>query len=138
MQVVLACHIIAMVAWFSGLFYLPRLFVYHADTTDSISLKRFCVMERRLFYGIMTPAAILTIIFGAWLIGYHVAWYFAQTWMAIKLVLVVTLVIYHVICGRLVMQFRKNANTHSALFYRFFNEIPTVLLITIVFLVVLK
>ena len=131
-------HIIAMVAWFAGLFYLPRLFVYHADTTDVISLERFKVMERRLFNGIMTPAAVLTIVFGFWLISYHRAWYFAQTWMHIKLVLVFILLSYHIYCGRVVANFKHNRNQHTALFYRWLNEIPTVLLIVIVFLVVLK
>ena len=138
MQVVLALHIIFMVAWFAGLFYLPRLFVYHADATDIISCERFKVMERRLFNGIMTPAAVLTVIFGFWLISYHRAWYFAQAWMDMKLVLVFILLIYHVVCGRFVADFKHNCNRHTALFFRFFNEIPTLLLVAIVFLVILR
>ena len=138
MQVVLALHIISMVAWFAGLFYLPRLFVYHADATDDISLNRFKIMERRLFNGIMTPAAILTVVFGFWLLSYHRQWYLAQTWLQVKLALVIILLIYHVFCGKYVAAFKRNRNRHSALFYRFFNEIPTLLLIAIVFLVVLK
>ena len=93
MQVVLALHIISMVAWFAGLFYLPRLFVYHADATDDISLNRFKIMERRLFNGIMTPAAILTVVFGFWLLSYHRQWYLAQTWLQVKLALVIILLI---------------------------------------------
>ena len=138
MQVVLALHIISMVAWFAGLFYLPRLFVYHADTTDDISLTRFKIMERRLFNGIMTPAAILTIVFGFWLLSYNRQWYLAQTWLQVKLALVFILLIYHGLCGKYIADFKRKRNRHSALFYRFFNEIPTLLLIAIVFLVVLK
>lgn len=138
MQVVLALHIISMVAWFAGLFYLPRLFVYHADATDEISLERFKVMERRLFKGIMTPAAILTILFGVWVMSYQRRWYLAQTWMDIKLALVFILVVYHIACGQFTANFKHNRNKHSALFYRFFNEIPTLLLMSIVFLVVVK
>lgn len=138
MQVVLALHIISMVAWFAGLFYLPRLFVYHADATDIISTERFKVMERRLYNGIMMPAALLTIVFGFWLVSYNRAWYLAQTWMHIKLALVFVLLSYHIFCGRLIADFKNNRNQHSALFYRFFNEAPTVLLVAIVFLVVLK
>ncbi len=133
-----AIHIIAMVAWFAGLFYLPRLFVYHADANDKISQERFKIMERRLFYGIMNPAAIITLLFGLHLLHYNIGYYFAVKWMYIKLFLVTFLLIYHVFCGYFVHKFNLNKNNHSAKFYRFYNEVPTLLLIGIVMLVVVK
>lgn len=133
-----AFHIIAMVAWFAGLFYLPRLFVYHAGTQDETSLARFKIMERRLYYGIMTPAAIATIAFGAWLIHFNAHYYLHAAWMHAKLGLVLVLIGYHHYCGRLLKAFKQDRNTHSALFYRWFNEVPTVILIGVVLLVVLK
>lgn len=133
-----ALHIIAMVAWFAGLFYLPRLFVYHADTIDKISLDRFKIMERRLFYGIMNPAAVATILFGSMLLHYNPSYYFLAKWMYIKLFLVAILLIYHILCGYYVRQFSSNNNHKTAKFYRIYNEIPTLLLIGIVMLVVVK
>ena len=91
-----AFHIIFMVTWFAGLFYLPRLFVYHAMTEDAISIDRFKVMERKLFFGIMTPGAVLTILFGIWLLGY-LPDYMRTNWMLLKLTLVLLLIIYHVL-----------------------------------------
>jgi len=132
-----AFHIIFMVAWFAGLFYLPRLFVYHAQTTDTISLQRFCIMEKKLYYAIMTPAAILTTIFGLWLL-YLTPGFLQQAWMHTKLMCVVLLWIYHLYCGTLITTFKLNRNHFSQKFYRWFNEIPTVLLITTVILVVVK
>lgn len=131
-------HIIAMVAWFAGLFYLPRLFVYHADARDSISDERFKIMERRLYLGIMNPAAILTVLFGVILLCYNPSYYFLVTWMHIKLLLVLFLIIYHVWCGYFVRQFKLNKNSKTSKFYRFYNEIPTLILIGIVMLVVIK
>ena len=128
-------HIIFMVSWFAGLFYLPRLFVYHAMSDDSISNERFKVMQRKLYYGIMTPSALLTIVFGVWLwIGYG----FSGTWLSIKLLLVLVLIVYHVWCGVIVRQFRDGANRKGHVFYRFFNEFPVLLLAAIVILVVVK
>lgn len=138
MQILLALHIISMVAWFSGLFYLPRLFVYHADAQDTISLERFNIMERRLFKGIIMPASLLTAVFGFWILSAHASWYVAQPWMQAKLFLVVLLWIYQGWCARFIMQFKQNKNTKSALFFRCFNEVPTVFLVAIVFLVMLK
>lgn len=138
MLVYKALHIIAMVAWFAGLFYLPRLFVYHSEANDTISQERFKVMERRLFYGIMNPAAVATVIFGLILIYYNVSYYMLVSWMHIKLFLVVLLLAYHSICGYFVRQFRLNKNSKSSKFYRIYNEIPTLLLISIVLLVVVK
>lgn len=138
MLIIKALHIIAMVAWFAGLFYLPRLFVYHAVAHDKISLERFCVMERRLFYAIMWPAAVLTTVFGIWLISYNASYYLNAGWMQAKLVLIGLLWVYHFICGHLIKQFARNQNTLSSRFYRIFNEVPTLLLIGIVLLVVVK
>lgn len=103
-------HIIFMVTWFAGLFYLPRLFVYHAMCEDQLGKERFKIMERKLYYGIMTPGAILTIIFGVWLwLGYG----FSGAWLHIKLGLVLTLIIYHYSCGRFVAAFKNDNNTHG-------------------------
>lgn len=132
---VLALHIIFMVTWFAGLFYLPRLFVYHAEANDEISLRRFATMERRLFI-IMNIGAAGTIIFGLWLL--LVWWLPPPTWLYIKLALVVLLILYHIYCRKLLMDFQHNKNRHSQKFYRWFNEIPGLLLIAIVILVVVK
>lgn len=130
-----AWHIIFMVTWFAGLFYLPRLFVYHAMSEDGVSRERFKVMERKLFYGIMTPGAILTIAFGAWLwLGYGIT----GGWLMAKLVLVAGLVIYHLYCGKLLTDFKHDRNTHSHVYYRWFNEVPVIALIAIILLVELK
>jgi putative membrane protein len=128
-------HIIFVVSWFAGLFYLPRLFVYHAMTEDAEGRERFKVMERRLYYGIMAPAAILTIVFGVWLwLGYD----WSGNWLHAKVALVAVLVAYHLWCGRLMDDFKHDRNTRSHVWYRWFNEGPTVLLIAAVILTVVK
>ncbi|MGA9854966.1 MAG: protoporphyrinogen oxidase HemJ [Gammaproteobacteria bacterium] len=132
---VLALHIIFMVTWFAGLFYLPRLFVYHAEANDEISLRRFEIMEKRLFI-IMNIGATGTIIFGlCLLLGW---WSPMPAWLQLKLMFVVLLILYHIICGKLLRDFRTGRNHSSALFYRWFNEIPALLLIIIVILAVVK
>lgn len=134
-----ALHIIFMVTWFAGLFYLPRLFVYHAVCTDAPGLARFKVMERKLFFGIMTPGGILTIAFGMWmLIAY--AWQDTDSsrWLHTKLALVVVLVVYHIYCGKLVLDFKHDQNRHGHVFYRWLNEMPVLVLIAIVILAVVK
>lgn len=129
-------HIIFMVTWFAGLFYLPRLFVYHAAAQDRISLERFKVMERRLFWGIMTPGAVLTVAFGAWL---WFGWFRgASGWLHAKIALVAVLAAYHVWCWRLLKAFAAERNTKSERWYRWFNEFPTLVLIATVLLVVFK
>ncbi len=128
-------HIVFMVTWFAGLFYLPRLFVYHALATDQEGRERFKIMERKLFFGIMTPGAALTIASGTWL---WLGWGFAGGWLYAKLALVAVLVIYHLWCGTLLSAFRSDRNRHSHVWYRWFNEFPVLLLFAIVFLVVLK
>ncbi len=127
-----AFHLITMVAWFAGLFYLPRLFVYHAQASDEISLARFKVMERRLYYGIMWPAALMTTGFGLSLLSVNWFYYLHAPWMHIKLGLVVLLWGYHLSCGYYLQRFRQRNNKHAALFFRVWNEVPTVLLIGIV------
>ena len=127
-------HIIFMVTWFAGLFYLPRLFVYHAQAEDQISKDRFKIMERKLFWGIMTPGAVLTVLFGVLLIEYHGMSY----WLKMKILLVFVLALYHVWCGVLLEKFKTDSNSHSHVWYRIFNEVPVIFLVLIVALVVYK
>ncbi len=127
-----------MVTWFAGLFYLPRLFVYHAMSTDEISNQRFKIMERKLFYGIMTPGAILTIAFGIALIAPAPLIYLSMPWLELKLGLVFLLLIYHVYLGKLLFDFKKNNNQHTHIFYRWINEAPVILLIFIIVLAIVK
>jgi len=130
-----AWHIIFMVTWFAGLFYLPRLFVYHAMSEDKASQERFKIMERKLFYGIMTPGGILTIAFGLWLwLGYGIT----GGWLHTKVVIVGALVAYHLYCGKLVADFKHDRNRHSHVYYRWFNEAPVLALIAIIILVEVK
>ena len=134
-----ALHLIFMVTWFAGLFYLPRLFVYHASSDDEISNERFKIMERKLFYGIMTPGAILTIIFGTvMLFDYAWASFGQQLWLHIKLALIVALVIYHLMCGKFVSDFKNDNNKHSHIYYRWFNEVPVLILVAIIILASVK
>ena len=132
-------HLIAVISWMAGLLYLPRLFVYHSENAEDLNLSNiFKVMEKRLFYYIMTPAMILSWIFGIILIftlGFAV---FNDLWIQIKLILVILLTIYHFYLGNCVGNFVNNQNTYSSKFYRIINEIPTILLIIIVFIVIFK
>ena len=127
-------HIIFMVTWFAGLFYLPRLYVYHVQAKDQISKDRFKIMERKLFWGIMTPGAVLTVLFGVLLIEYHGMSY----WLKMKILLVFVLAVYHVWCGVLLEKFKTDSNSHSHVWYRIFNEVPVIFLVLIVALVVYK
>jgi putative membrane protein len=130
-------HIIFVVTWFAGLFYLPRLFVYHATATDAPSIERFKVMERKLYYGIMAPSAVLAVVFGSWLwLGYGIGQ--GQRWMLAKLALVVLLIVYHLYCGMLLDDFRHHRNTRSPTWFRWFNEAPVLVLVGAVILVVVK
>ena len=134
MLVIKSLHIIFMVSWFAGLFYLPRLFVHHAMTTDSATSERLKIMERKLYY-FVAPWAILTIVLGFWLwFGYG----FSGAWLHIKTLLVGILVVFHLFCGKIIKEFRDDRNTRSHVFYRWFNEFPLLLLVAIVFLVVFK
>lgn len=138
MLVVKSLHIISMVSWFAALFYLPRLFVYHAMAEDKISRDRFEIMERKLIRAIGTPAMVATIIFGFWTAWYTQWVFFSQAWFHIKLTLVVFLVGYHHMCFYYMKQLKQNADVRSHVFFRIFNEIPVLFLIAIVFLVVFK
>ena len=136
--VVKTLHIVFMVTWFAGLFYLPRLFVYHAQAPadDRIGVERFKTMERKLYFGIMTPGAILTIAFGLWLwLGFGVT----GAWLHAKITFVAMLVVFHIYLGMLVRDFARGRNRHTHVFYRWINEIPALpLLLVIVWLVVAK
>ena len=130
-----ALHIIFVVSWFAGLFYLPRLFVYHADARDAPSNERFKVMERKLYRGIMMPAMVLTVASGLWLwLGYG----FTGDWLHVKVFLVALLVAYHFWMRKLMGDFARDANRRTHVFYRWVNELPTLLLVAIVILVVVK
>jgi putative membrane protein len=130
-------HIIFMVTWFAGLFYLPRLFVYHAAAQDRPSLERFKLMERKLFWGIMTPGAVLTIGFGVWL---WLGWFRGTegSWLHAKIALVALLAGYHLWCWRLMRDFAAERNARSHVWYRWFNEFPVLVLFATVLLVVFK
>ncbi|CDF86090.1 hypothetical protein PKB_4770 [Pseudomonas knackmussii B13] len=132
-----AFHLIAVICWFAGLFYLPRLFVYHAMSEDQASRERFSVMERKLYRGIMGPSMILTILFGAWMLYLNPAW-LSQGWLHAKLTLVVLLIGYHHACGAMLKRFARGENKRSHVFYRWFNEVPVIFLLAIVILVVIK
>jgi putative membrane protein len=131
-------HVIFMVAWFAGMFYMPRLFVYHAMATDRISIDRFKIMERKLYFGIMTPCMVITVALGLWLyIGYGIG--AGQSWMHAKLALVLVLIAQHFYLGKLMVDFRHERNPRSHVFYRWLNEIPTLpALMAIVILVIVK
>jgi len=130
-----ALHIVFMVTWFAGLFYLPRLFVYHAMAGDTAGKERFKVMERKLYRGIMAPGAVLTLVFGVWLwLGYGLG----GAWLYAKLVVVVLLIGYHLYCGKLLADFARDRNTRSHLWFRWFNEAPVLFLFAAVILAVVK
>ena len=129
-----ALHIVFVTSWFAGLFYLPRLFVNHAMETNAAALARLELMEYKL-YRFMLPLAVLALVFGFWLwLGYG----FSGAWLQAKLVLVAGLVVYHLYCGKLMRDFKAGKNTHSHLWYRWFNEIPVLVLFVVVVLVVVK
>ncbi|MGK0247444.1 MAG: putative membrane protein [Oleispira sp.] len=133
-----AFHIIAVVTWFAALFYLPRLFVYHAMAEDQVSRDRFKIMERKLYRGIMTPSMIIVLGLGFWMITLNVGYYLSQGWMQAKLALVAFLVGYHFMCGSLLKKFAQDINDKGHVFYRWFNEIPVLFLIAIIILVVVR
>jgi len=131
-------HIIAVTCWFAGLFYLPRLFVYHANTTDEISYQKFCVMERRLYYFIMHPALLVVILTAISMLYILPSW-LKQGWLHLKLTLVFLLIGHHLLCGKYLKQFAKKDNYRpNHIFFRFFNEFPTIILIIVTILVVVK
>ena len=137
-----AFHIIGVVCWFAAIFYLPRLFVYHTQALsegDTKGSERFKIMERKLYRGIMTPSAVVTVVLGLWLLLDRWSEYFSQApWMHIKLTLVILLIGYNHACGRLLKKFAEDRNTRGETFFRVFNEIPVFILIAVVILVTLK
>ncbi|MFO1256996.1 MAG: CopD family protein [Gammaproteobacteria bacterium] len=137
-----AFHLVTMIAWFCGLFYLPRLFVYHTQVdplTATVHYDRFCTMERRLYWGIMTPSAIATLILGGALIVTLGLDYFKQAgWLHAKLTLIFILLAYHAWCGQVVKRFKKKVNRRGAKFYKIANEIPLLFLLSIVLLAVFR
>ena len=128
-----------MVTWFAGLFYLPRLFVYHAMSSDVVSIERFKIMERKLYFGIMTPGMVLTFVFGIWML-FDYAWdlYRTNGWLHLKLTLLVLMAAYHGWCGIWLNEFRHDRNRHSHIYFRWMNEVPVLFLIAIVLLATLK
>ena len=133
-----AFHVVAMVCWFAGLFYLPRLFVYHAQSDDQAGRERFKIMERKLYRGITTPSMVATVALGLWLVSYNPSVYLTQGWLHVKLSLVLILIGYHLYCGHLIKVFREDRNTHSHVFYRWFNEFPVLILVGTVILAMVK
>ena len=132
-------HLISIISWMAGLLYLPRIFVYHAENVSEIKVSEiFKVMERKLFFYIMTPAMVLSWLFGLLLIHSIGFQQLGQTWMILKSIFVLILTIYHFYLGSLLSQFKLNNNKHSHKFYRYINEIPTILLILIIFVVIFK
>ena len=131
-------HLIFVVMWYAGLLYLPRLFVYHSMSEDVIGIERFKVMERKLF-AITTIGGVGALAFGLWLL-IDGAWsaYSTSIWLHLKLMLVVVLIAFHLLCYKLLLDFRDDRNRHGHRFYRFFNEIPAVILVAVVILVVVK
>ncbi len=132
-------HLISVISWMAGLLYLPRIFVYHAqNSSEKKTSEIFKTMERKLFFYIMTPAMILSWIFGVILIHSIGFQQIGQTWMVLKIILVIILTIYHFYLGKILAQFKIDQNIHSHKYYRIINEIPTLLLILIIFVVVFK
>ena len=129
-----ALHIVFVTSWFAGLFYLPRLFVNHAMVTDVATIERLSLMEHKLFR-FMLPLAVLALIFGLWLwLGYGIA----GGWLHAKLLLVFGLIIYHIYCGKIMRDFKSGQNKRSHVWFRWFNEVPVILLLVITILVVVK
>ena len=134
-----AFHIITVITWFAAIFYLPRLFVYHSLANDNVSNERFKIMERRLYYGIMMPSFLLTLLLGLWLLFEYGLQYFETSfWLQSKLFLVTLLIVYHFYCGHIVKLFKFDNNNHSDKFYRILNELPVFLLVCIIILAVVK
>ena len=132
-------HLISVISWMAGLLYLPRIFVYHAqNNSEPIISEVFKVMEKKLFFYIMTPAMLLSWLFGLLLIHEIGFEQLGQTWMILKLVFVILLTTYHLYLGSILNQFKLNHNQHSHKFFRYINEIPTILLILIIFVVIFK
>jgi putative membrane protein len=133
-----AFHVISVICWFAALFYLPRLFVYHAMAEDETGIERFKVMERKLYRGIATPSMVATLLFGGWLFALSPSYFLSAGWFHAKLALVFLLVLYHLACHVFLIRFRDDRNTRSHIYYRWFNEVPVIMLVGIVILVIVK
>ena len=133
-----AIHIIFVVTWFAGLFYMPRLFVYHSTATDDISRERFKLMQHKLYRVIMNPSMIGSLVFGIWLFAESWQAYSTQGWIWVKIVLVVALIGYHHYCLRIINAFADDRVLHSEKFFRIFNELPALVLVVAVIMVVVK
>ena len=133
-----ALHVIFMVAWFAGLFYLPRLFVNHAMTEDPSVKDRLALMERKLYRGIATPSMVASLVFGVWLVALNPDYYADQLWFLVKTGLATLVVVYHGLCWHFLGKFRDGTNRHNHVFYRWFNEIPVIFLLGVVCLAVVK
>ena len=134
-----AIHLIAVISWMAGLLYLPRIFVYHTENQLDKNISNvFKIMERKLYFYIMTPAMIISWIFGILLIGSIGFDQLSAYWLKTKLILVILLTLYHFYLGNFLHKFKMDLNTKSSKFFRFFNEVPTILLILIIFIVVFK
>lgn len=133
-----AFHLIAVICWFAALFYLPRLFVYHAQSSDALSHDRFVIMERKLYRGIATPSMIATLLLGFALLHFNASYYLSAGWMHAKLTLVLLCVIYHFACRHYMVQLREQRCVKSHTFFRIFNELPVFLLVPIVIFVIVR
>ncbi len=133
-----AFHLIFVITWFAGIFYLPRLFVYHAMAEDKVGIERFKIMERKLYRGIMTPSGVIATVLGIWLVLLNPHWYLSQGWFHAKLGLVILLWVYHLMCYHFMKQFQQDRNQHSHIYYRWFNEAPVLILIGTVIFVIVK
>ena len=138
MEYIKALHLVFVVCWFGGLFYLPRLFVYHTLTKDEVGDERFKIMERKLYRGIMNPAAIGTLFLGIWLATENWSYYSQSAWFWVKISFVLMLYAYHGMCGRIMHKFSKGENKRTDTFYRWFNEIPVIILLIAVLMAVVK
>ncbi|MEE6246502.1 MAG: CopD family protein [Pseudomonadota bacterium] len=133
-----ALHLISVVTWFAGIFYLPRLFVYHSTAEDQVSKDRFVIMETKLYRLIMNPSMIITLVLGIWMLALNWAGYSSQVWIWVKIVLIVALVGYHHYGLGIIKAFTRGEVRHSEKFFRIFNEIPVLILVSVIFLAVLK
>lgn len=138
MLMVKALHIIFAVCWFAGVFYLPRLFVYHAQAEDQISKDRFKIMERKLYRGIIIPSTLLTLLFGGWYAAYYWSWLSHAGWFHAKLGVIFLLIGYNHMCSYYLKQFAQDKNQKDHVFFRWFNEVPVLFLLAIIVLAVVK
>lgn len=135
---VLAFHLMAVICWFAALFYLPRLFVYHAMANDTLSIERFKLMERKLYRGIANPSMIATVALGLWLVYLNPQAYLSQGWFHLKAFLVLVLIGYHHLCLAHMKKLADNSSQKSHIYFRFFNEVPVIFMVAIVILVIVK